>query len=134
MLEQLHPGASQRISAQAERLAEELDQDEELVALALAGLQAGDGDFQARARLPRPAAATGAAGGPQPGQPTALLQHWLSQHNPQPLSSRQLETLLARLVPRRGPGRLDLAGGWRLCWDRSTLTLLGPTAGSPLHD
>ncbi|MCT0224957.1 tRNA lysidine(34) synthetase TilS [Synechococcus sp. CS-1328] len=124
VLEQLHPGASQRIGAQAERLAEELERDDELVALALAGLQA-----TSTRQLPRaPLVALSLA------SQRALLQHWLSQHTQQPLSSRQLETLLARLAPRRGPGRLDLAGGWRLCWDRSTLALLGPTTGSPLHD
>ncbi|WP_231598155.1 tRNA lysidine(34) synthetase TilS [Synechococcus sp. CBW1002] len=139
VLEQLHPGATRRIGAQAERLAEELERDEELVALALAGLHTTpatsthevfthEASSLGRQLQRAPLVALSLA------SQRALLQHWLSQHNLQPLSSRQLETLLARLAPRRGPGRLDLAGGWRLRWDRSTLALLGPTAGSPLHD
>jgi hypothetical protein len=52
-----------------------------------------------------------------------LLQHWLGRRLGRTLESAQLEALLARLPRVRGPGRLDLAGGWRLCWDASTLAL-----------
>ena len=37
--------------------------------------------------------------------------------------AEQLDTLLARLAPTQGPGQTDLAGPWRLQWDRTTLHL-----------
>ena len=41
-----------------------------------------------------------------------------------PLAGVVLEDLLARLPPERGSGRMDLAQGWRLCWEPSTLVLI----------
>jgi tRNA(Ile)-lysidine synthase len=123
VLEELHPGATRRIAAQGQRLAEELDAEEELLALALPGLEEGGGRLQ-RYRLM----------GLAPANQRRLLQTWLRRQGHPDLPSGGLEALLTRLRPGREPGRMDLTGGWRLCWDRSTLSLLGPTATPPAHD
>lgn len=121
VLEALHPGASLRISAQAERLAEELDQEEELLRLALAGLRSLEPELalQRRAlnRLER-------------GNQRRLLRLWLEEAAGQALGAGVLEGLVDRLAPGRAPGVLMLAGGWQLGWDRSTLRLSHDPAGS----
>lgn len=121
VLEALHPGASLRISAQAERLAEELDQEEELLRLALAGLRSPEPELalQRRAlnRLER-------------GNQRRLLRLWLEEASGQALSAAVLEGLVDRLAPGRAPGVLVLAGGWQLGWDRSTLRLSHDPAGA----
>lgn len=119
VLEALHPGASRRISAQAERLAEELDQAEEVLDLALDALEAaGDGGPMAltRHRLGQLA----------PANQRLLLQHWLQHRLGRSLGAGQLDGLLARLAPGQGPGRHDLPGGWHLRWDTRTLSLMSP--------
>ena len=37
-----------------------------------------------------------------------------------------LEDLGRRLEPEQGPGQQDLAGGWRLRWERNTMDLQAP--------
>ncbi|MFM7674586.1 MAG: tRNA lysidine(34) synthetase TilS [Synechococcus sp.] len=123
VLEELHPGASRRIAAQAQRLAEELEAEEELLALVLPALEEAPGRL-GRRRLMALA----------PANQRRLLQAWLRRQGRAELPSGALEGLLVRLEPSREPGRMNLPGGWRLCWDRSTLALLGPTATPPLHD
>lgn len=119
VLEALHPGAVRRISAQADRLGQETLQQEELLTLALAGLEQGDGD-----------------GGPWLGRrgllalseanQRRLLQHWLRLSNGQELAAESIAALLARLPLERGPGEQALADGWRIRWDRRRLQLLHP--------
>ena len=121
VLEALHPGASLRISAQAERLAEELDQEEELLRLALAGLRIPE---PGRGLLRRDLSRL------QRGNQRRLLQLWLAETTGQALEAAVLEGLVDRLEPRRGAGVLALTGGWRLCWDRSTLRLSHDQAGA----
>ena len=119
VLEALHPGAARRLAALAEQLAADDDAQGELLSLALAALGAK--------------ASAGAAGDQElPLAPLrsllranqgALLQHWLSRHLGEKLSRRSLEALLDRLATGPGAGTLQLAGGWRLHWERSTLVL-----------
>lgn len=117
VLEQLHPGAARRISAQAERLAGELEQRQELLDLALAALACGgDGHRLDRRALLRLSSANQGS----------LLQHWLRRQCGRELDARSLQNLLPRLPVQRGPGDLDLAGGWRLRWRGSTLGLIAP--------
>ncbi|MFY8147972.1 MAG: tRNA lysidine(34) synthetase TilS [Prochlorococcaceae cyanobacterium] len=123
VLEELHPGATRRIAAQAQRLAEELEPEEELIRLALAGAERDPRSLE----RPRLMAL-------HPANQRRLLQAWLRRHGCGGLSSEALEILLGRLRPGQAPGRMDLAGGWRLCWDRSTLALAGPPSSPPLHD
>lgn len=115
VLEALHPGAARRISSQAERLAAEQEQRQELLDLALAALGAGpDGlDRDGLLRL-------------TPANRGALLQHWLRRHWGRELDGRSLQNLLPRLERQRGPGRLDLSGGWQLRWHGTTLGLVAP--------
>lgn len=121
VLEALHPGASRRISAQAERLEEQLEAETELLDLALTGLQQAEDP----ARLPRRRLVSLA-----PASQRRLLHHWLRRHLGREPGSSSLETLLDRLARGRDPGRLDLAEGWQLHWDHRTLWVRPP---DPLH-
>ena len=121
VLEELHPGAERRISALAGRLAAEQRGRDELLELALQPL---------RRPAPQEAGATATSGLDRPGllqlQPAnqrLLLQHWLCQQGPGPQPAHQLDVLLGRLRGSGGQGMLQLAGGWRLLWQRSTLWL-----------
>ena len=122
VLETLHPGASLRISAQAERLAAELEQQQELQDLALAALT--QGSDPARPTLARPGLLALSFAGQR-----RLLRHWLERHTGHGLESQPLDILLSRLVPERGPGRLCLANRWQLLWDRTTLRLIRDVEG-----
>jgi len=115
VLEALHPGASRRISAQAERLADELLQQRELIALALQTISADDGQLDRRA-LQRLA----------PANQRLLLLLWLEQQQAPTPASQSLDQLLSRLPLQRGPGRLDLPDGWQLLWSGSRLALQSP--------
>ena len=119
VLEALHPGASRRISAQAERLEQQLEAEAELLELALGALEAE----AAPGQLPRRRLASLA-----PASQRRLLQHWLLRHLGSDPGSSTLEILVSRLALGRGPGRLDLAGGLQLQWDRSTLWVRTPDA------
>jgi len=122
VLEALHPGASLRISAQAERLAAELEQPAEFLDLALTALAAGpDPDGTT---LSRPALQGLSAAGQR-----QLLLHWLARHTGRGLDSQSLELLLSRLGPLKGPGGLQLANRWQLVWERTTLRLIRAIEG-----
>ncbi len=124
VLEALHPGAGRRIAAQAERLEAELGAQDQLLELALAAL-AAPGDPGGRSLARRPLGQLALA------NRRRLLRHWLGRQAGLALEAGALEDLCRRLEPRRGPGQLDLASGWRLQWDRSTLGLHDP--GDPRH-
>jgi tRNA(Ile)-lysidine synthase len=113
VLEALHPGAARRIAAQAERLEQESDARGELLGLALENLTTAGGQGLARQRLGQLAAANR----------RQLLEHWLRRQGAPALTGEAIESLSRRLAAGRGPGQLDLANGWRLRWDRSTLEL-----------
>lgn len=121
VLEALHPGASRRISAQAERLEQQLEAATELLELALSALQTAEGPERLQRRQ---------LAGLSRGSQRLLLVHWLRRQLAHEPGSRSLETLVDRLARGGDPGRLDLAGGWQLHWDRSTLWVRPP---DPLH-
>jgi len=112
VLEQLHPGASRRISGVAERLAQEHDSQQELVELALGGLSSGSDRLDRRGLMAL-----------QPANQRLMLQAWLEQLSLPPLPADQLQTLLDRLGPSQPPGRLALPAGHWLHWDRQQLWL-----------
>ena len=120
VLESLHPGATRRIAAQAERLAEEEDAQEELIQLALTALAlwpAPEGMEQLnRASL----AALSRA------NRRRLLHSWLRSRLGRPLSATVLDHLAARLEAGGASGRQALPGGWHLQWNRGKLALMGP--------
>lgn len=125
VLEELHPGAAHRISAQAERLVEEVDSRNELVALALQTLKTCSSQSTTPA-LQRPALGSLASANQR-----QLLHHWLEQVTGLVLPARQLEELLMRMQPGHPPGQADLSAGWQLQWDRSTLWLKPSAPHSP---
>ena len=119
VLEELHPGACQRISAQAERLVDEVNNRDALVDLALQALDAG-GPNQA---LRRPDLVR-----QDPATQRQLLHRWLERLTGQALAARQLEELLPRLQAGQEPGTTVLRAGWQLRWNRHTLWLNPPPA------
>ena len=118
VLNDLHPGADQRIARLAEQL-EQLEQGgRELLALALAPLEIAPPAGGHGRALRR-----GGLEGLQRINQSQLLQLWLEQQTGRRWPSRLLESALERLPRRRGPGRLDLGDGWRLQWEGPTLWL-----------
>ena len=126
VLEALHPGAVQRIGALAGRLEEELDGQDELVALALRALMPTPEDTSRVLRRE----GLGRLG---LGNRRLLLAHWLALHDVPAQPARVLENLASRLGSGRGSGACDLADGWRLRWDRSTVVLQFPAIPDPGH-
>lgn len=136
VLEALHPGASRRLAATAERLAAELETEQELLALALKALmppaatpavpavQEAVGSTPSPARCP--ALQRQELVGHSRANQRRLLQLWISQRTGRALASRPLEQLLQRLGRGQPPGALDLPAGWQLHWDRHTLQLDPP--------
>ena len=116
VLEALHPGASERLSAWSERLEQEADAISELTQLALQALERPDP--APRGSLDRPGLVALA-----PANSRLLLQAWLQRQGVSGVSARQLEDLLQRLAPGHPPGRQTLAGGHELHWQRQWLWL-----------
>lgn len=115
VLEDCHPGACRRISQQAERLAEELSTESELLQLALSGLERCLGTF---VTLDRPALAR-----LSPATSKLLLARWLERHVGVSPTASSLDTLEYRLRYGRAQGRHDLPGGCCLRWTSSNLVL-----------
>jgi len=113
VLEALHPGAARRLSGTAERLQQSLEAEHEWQRLALHWLSDGDNGLDRRRLM-----------GLQPANQATALVRWLQQRGVTTLNARQITALLARLQPTQPPGQSDLAGGWRLRWDRSRLELI----------
>jgi tRNA(Ile)-lysidine synthase len=122
VLEDLHPGATTRMAALAERLAQEEEQSEEVLAVALGSLAMAPDQQGAITALNRRSLAA-----LQPANQRLLVQQWLRLHWGSPLEARSLERLLARLPLDQGPGRHDLAQGWHLRWEGCSLLLFPPT-------
>jgi tRNA(Ile)-lysidine synthase len=121
VLNALHPGAERRISGLAERLADDLAGQDELLDLALLTLQGampesgspqlGSGlDRQALLRL-------------QTTNQRRLLHHWLQRKTGLVMPASQLDDLLNRLAIWQQPGRQQLPDGWQLRWQGPTLWL-----------
>ena len=115
VLEALHRGATRRLSGTAERLQQELDAEQDWQQLALLWLADGHGGLDRRRLVALQRANQGSA-----------LLWWLQRRGITGVSARQLAALLPRLQADQPPGQSDLAGGWRLRWDRSRLELIGP--------
>ncbi len=128
VLEELHPGATLRIAATAERLAEDEDQEDELVSLALKTLSSPSDLQESGLILSRRGLLA-----LQPANQRRVLQAWLRQKHGPTLDSTNLEKLMARLPMERGSGRQDLAHGWHLRWNGCSLTLFPPAPRHPDH-
>ncbi len=62
-----------------------------------------------------------------------LLERWLTLHGVPAQSARALEDLASRLAGQRGSGAWNLADGWQLSWDQSTLVLQFSAIPDPGH-
>ena len=117
VLEQLHPGCSQRMANLAERMSQLRDTQQELIHLALQPLRTSTG--LDRRRL----------GALQPSTRRQLLVIWLAQQGVTALNAALLEQLTDRLALSAAGGSCDLPGGWRLQWQGDSLSLRPPAAG-----
>ena len=117
VLEQLHPGCSQRMAELAERTSQLQDTQQELSLLALEPLRTSAG--LDRRRL----------GALQPNTRRQLLAVWLVEQGVSGLTAALLEQLSERLVLGAAGGGCDLPGGWRLQWQGESLSLQPPAAG-----
>ena len=117
VLEQLHPGSSQRMAELAERTSHLQDTQTELSQLALEPLRTSTG--LDRRRL----------GALQPSTRRQLLVIWLAQQGVTALNAALLEQLTDRLALSAAGGSCDLPGGWRLQWQGDNLSLQPPAAG-----
>lgn len=129
VLEDLHPGATRRIAATAENLAEEEDQRDELVALALQAL-ISPADSRVSGQV-GPSLARRKLLALHPANQRCLLQAWLRQNRGAILNNSNLDRLLARIRLERGSGMQTLANGWHLRWDGCGLTLSHPSPLAP---
>ena len=117
VLEQLHPGSSQRMAELAERTSQLRDTQQELSQLALEPLRTSTG--LDRRRL----------GALQPSTRRQLLAVWLVEQGVSGLNAALLQQLTDRLALGGAGGGCDLAGGWRLQWQGESLSLQPPAAG-----
>jgi tRNA(Ile)-lysidine synthase len=116
VLEELHAGSTLRISALAERLAQQQDSSDQLVDLSLQTLSTV---LDSGRRILRRRALMNLATGNQ----RLLLHRWLQQQQATPSQADLIEGLLQRLAPEQGPGRAQLGEQLWLCWDREQLWL-----------
>ena len=111
VLEELHPGSTQRMSDLAERVSQVRDSQTELSQMALELLQTAAGlDRRGLGTL---------------GSATRrlLLAQWLQQQGVPALPASQLDELSRRLESGAAGGAADLAGGWQLSWRAGELVL-----------
>jgi len=116
VLEDLHPGCSQRMAEQAERLSQVRDTQDELSNLVLEQLQTSGG--LNRRRL-------GQLSAPTRRQSLAL---WCRQQGVPGLDARQLDQLSHRLRSGAAAGSCDLSAGWQLHWRGEVVSLKPPAA------
>ena len=112
VLEDLHPGCSQRMAALSERMSQVQDTQVALVELSLHQLQSTAGQLQRLDLQQQPAAVR-----------RTLLRHWLQSQGVGSLTARQLEELSAAIATGQPPGERHLAGGRRIHWCRNWVQL-----------
>ena len=111
VLEELHPGCSQRMAATAERLSHQTQSRHELIGLALQ--QLGTAAGLDRAGLRRLSDTTR----------QMLLAGWLLKHNVPTLTGEQLKQLSQRIAANDGKGETNLRSGWTLSWNQTLVAL-----------
>ena len=111
VLEELHPGCSQRMANTAGRMADQRHSRQELTDLALEQLRAGKGlDRRAVERL---SSATR----------QVVLARWLEMNGVPMLKAEVLAQVARRLGHGRPGGSATLRDGWTLGWKAGTITL-----------
>nr|WP_115094966.1 tRNA lysidine(34) synthetase TilS [Synechococcus sp. UW106] len=118
VLEELHPGSTQRMSDLAERMSQVRDSQRELSHMALEVLHTQAG--LDRRNLGELSSATR----------RLLLAQWLQKHGVPALPASQLDELSRRLENGGPGGAADLAGGWQLSWKGGELVLQQHEASS----
>ena len=112
VLEELHPGATRRISGTAARMAADLQGEQELLDLALQPLSLGPRSLRRQPLI-----------GLEAANQRRLLHHWIARNSGLVLTAAALDNLLSRLTSYKGPGQVDLPGVWHLTWNKSILQL-----------
>jgi len=112
VLEELHPGATRRISGTAARMAADLQGEDELLDLALQPLSLGPRSLRRQPLIRLEAA-----------NQRRLLHHWIARNSGLVLTAAALDNLVSRIVSYKGPGQVDLAGDWHLTWNKTILQL-----------
>ena len=112
VLEELHPGCSQRIAHLSERVSQVEESQRTLVTLALEQLRCEHGlDRNALKVLPE-------------ASRRLLLHHWLQEQGVPTLSARQLDALTVAIGPGRPPGSRSLPEHKILQWTRDSVQLV----------
>jgi tRNA(Ile)-lysidine synthase len=112
VLEELHPGCSQRMAELSERVSQVEDSQRTLATLALEQLRCECG-LKRNALKVLPEASR-----------RLLLHHWLQQQGVGSLSASQLDTLSWAIGPGRPPGSRSLPGHKTLQWTRDSVQLV----------
>ena len=115
VLEQLHPGASRRIAAMAERFEAEEESQQQLLDLALQTLLGADQKLKRRELM-----AIGQV------NRELLLLNWLQRQGVEPLGVEQLNQLWPQLEISRGANQMELAKQQVLSWNKNYLWLINP--------
>ena len=116
VLESLYPGATRRLAQLSESLAQESENHDELLRLALQQLLAADDPRQLNRQQLLAL---------HPANQAGVVQAWLQQHNQDPLPAASLGRLIEQLPLSAGPGQWDLAAGSQLSWNREWIRLQG---------
>nr|YP_009530694.1 putative MesJ-like protein [Paulinella micropora]AXY63383.1 putative MesJ-like protein [Paulinella micropora] len=114
ILEELHPGASLRISALSSRLQEENQTLSELLPLAIRSLTKP----RDRHQLLRTELVSLSKSNQR-----HVLYEWIRRECNLNIKTSVLEQLINRLPLSQGPGKLYLAAGWILSWNRKYIVL-----------
>ena len=112
VLEELHPGCSQRIANFAERVSRTWDTQQELTELVLASLLNREGDMNRRELNQL-----------SPASRRQLLHCWLHQQSVSRLNSALLQHIIEQTGLQAAPGSIDLAGGLKLIWNKEWIVI-----------
>ena len=103
-----------RLAQLSESLAQESENHDELLRLALQQLMAADDPRQLNRQQLLAL---------HPANQAGVVQAWLQQHNQDPLPAASLGRLIEQLPLSAGPGQWDLAAGSQLSWNREWIRL-----------
>ena len=114
VLEQLHPGASKRLTSLSESLAQENEHLQELLDLAVTKIAHGPHQQHLQRRILLSL---------HPVNQKALLQSWLKRLSQERLHSQPMEQLLQALVQKNGGGEWSISRYATIQWSKNSIKL-----------